>query len=122
MSLADLAKRLQRFENHLTRLRVGKGFAREIQANCDIGVWLERLQALVQDAHRIKQKAEALGDDRTALAAVGELRRIVELSAKLTGQLEEKTQMNVVRVELSPEAAERIAETYLARHRTLEPS
>ena len=122
MKLTDITKRLQKFENHLAHLKPGTPITREDQVNSDIRVWMDQLQLLAQDTHRIKQKAEAVGDDRTALAAVGELRRIVELSAKLTGQLDEKTQMNIVHVELTPETAERIAETYLARHRTPEAS
>jgi hypothetical protein len=121
MNLAQVAKRLRRFENHLTHLKADKHINQEVQVNFDILVWLEQLHGLAQDVHRIKQKADAVGDDRTALAAIGESRRIVELSTKLTGQLEEKTQMNILHVEISPETAERIARTYLTRHRTLEP-
>jgi len=87
--------------------------------HAETSIWLARLQGLAQDAHRIKQKAEAVGDDRTALTAISELRRIVELSAKLNGQLEEKSPMNIVHVELNPETAERIVQTYLARNRTV---
>ncbi|MBZ5658218.1 MAG: hypothetical protein LAO56_23400 [Acidobacteriia bacterium] len=120
MNLADVTKRLQTLQQHLTSLKLDKPITREDQVNSGIDVWAEQLQALAQVAHRIRQRAEAIGDDRTALAAVGELRRIVELSAKMTGQLEDKAQINVVHVDLNPETAERIAETYLARHRTLE--
>ena len=122
MNLADVTKRLQKFEHHFAQLRLDQPITREVQVNPATSIWLARLQDLARDAHRIKQKAEAVGDDRTALAAIGELRRIVELSAKLTGQLEEKSHMNIVHVELNPETAERIAATYLARHRTVEAS
>ena len=122
MNLADVTKRLRKFEHHLANVKLDKPLIRKVQGEFDRGIWLARLEGLAQDTHRIKEKAEAVGDDRTVLAAIGELRRIVELSAKLTGQLEEKTQMNILHLELNPETAERIAETYLARHRTLEPS
>jgi len=118
MNLADATKRLEKFEHHLEHLNDKP--SSQVQVNSDIGSWMARLHALVQDVNRIKRKAEALGDDRTALAAVAELRRIVELSAKLTGELEQRTQVNVLNVELTPETAERIAQTYLTRHRAQE--
>ena len=122
MNLAEVTKRLQKFEYNFAQLRLDQPITREVQVKPATSIWHARLQDLARDAHRIMQKAEAVGDDRTALAAIGELRRIVELSAKLTGQLEEKSHMNIVHVELNPETAERIAATYLARHRTVEAS
>jgi hypothetical protein len=57
---------------------------------------LAQLQALTAEAHRIKNQAERTGDYRTALAGIRELVRIVELLAKLRGELDERPQLNVL--------------------------
>lgn len=57
---------------------------------------LAQLRALTAEAHRIKDRAERTGDYRTALAGVRELVRIVELLAKLRGELNERAQINVL--------------------------
>lgn len=57
---------------------------------------LAQLQALTAEAHRIKDRAERTGDYRTALAGIRELVRIVELLAKLRGELDERAQINVL--------------------------
>jgi len=57
---------------------------------------LSQLAALQADARRIGQKAETAGDLRTALAGIRELVRIMELTAKLVGQLDERPQVNVL--------------------------
>ncbi|OGC01445.1 MAG: hypothetical protein A3G35_10965 [candidate division NC10 bacterium RIFCSPLOWO2_12_FULL_66_18] len=49
---------------------------------------LTKIQSLEAEAKRIGAKAEKEGDLRCALVAVRELTRIVELLAKLTGELE----------------------------------
>lgn len=51
--------------------------------------WLWQLNRLAADARRIQQKAEAAKDYRAALAGVRELTRLVELVAKLSGQMAE---------------------------------
>lgn len=62
---------------------------------------LAKIAALEGDAKRLQGKAEAAGDIRTALAAVRELVRIVELLAKLQGELaQEGATINVI---LSPQ-------------------
>ena len=48
---------------------------------------------------RIATKAEEMGDLRTALAGVRELTRIVELMAKLRGEIEQKE----INIYLNPE-------------------
>jgi hypothetical protein len=62
---------------------------------------LDRLEGLNAEAHRLMDKAEREGDLRTSLAAVRELVRIVELMAKVTGELAPVTQ--TVNVALIPE-------------------
>jgi hypothetical protein len=47
---------------------------------------LDRLRALESDAKRIQAQAEAEGDQRCALMAVGQLVRIIEAMARLTGE------------------------------------
>lgn len=56
---------------------------------------MERLEQLTDEARRIKTKAEASGDLRTALAAVRELVRVVELLAKLEGDLDDRPIVNI---------------------------
>jgi len=57
---------------------------------------LNRLDKLTTEAHRIKDKAEKAGDYRTAIAGIRELVRIVEVLAKLRGQLDERAQINIL--------------------------
>jgi len=57
---------------------------------------LDQLAELRADARRIGGKAEGAGDLKTALAGVRELVRIVELTAKLVGELDERHQVNVL--------------------------
>ena len=57
---------------------------------------LDQLAELRADAPRIGRKAEGAGDLKTALAGVRELVRIVELTAKLVGELDERPQVNVL--------------------------
>jgi hypothetical protein len=78
---------------------------------------VEQLQRLKSDAQRLKEKAEQAGDHRTALAALRELCRIIEVEAELTGELDKRPQTNVLNVHLDGDTARRIAETYLDRHR-----
>src|SRR4051794_3551963 len=57
---------------------------------------LGQLLGLQADARRIGKKAEDTGDLKTALAGVRELVRIVELTAKLVGELNERPEVNVL--------------------------
>lgn len=56
---------------------------------------VDRLEQLTGEAHRIKGKAEASGDLRTSLAAVRELVRVVELLARLDGEIDEQPVINI---------------------------
>jgi hypothetical protein len=84
------------------------------------GTLVEQLQNLTSEAQRLKEKAETDGDFRTALAAVRELCRIVELVAKLRGELNESPEINVVNFQLDAETAKKIGDTFLARHQLRE--
>jgi hypothetical protein len=75
-----------------------------------------QLKQLTADARRIQEKAERAKDYRVASAGVRKLVRIVDLVARLTGELQERNEMNILNVHLDPETAKQVAETYLARH------
>jgi hypothetical protein len=77
---------------------------------------LGQLEELKSEAQRLKQKAEGDGDYRTALAAVRELCRIVELVAKLCGQIDSRTETKILNVNFDQETVNRITKTFLARH------
>ena len=47
---------------------------------------VRRLEKLAKDARRIQRKAEKEGDLRCALMAVGQLAKIIEIIAKLSGE------------------------------------
>lgn len=61
---------------------------------------LAQLATLQADARRIGARAEGEGDLRTALAAVRELVRMIELLAEMQGELNRAPQINIT---LSPE-------------------
>jgi len=122
MNMSTLEKRMRSLEINLARVKVNKtAISRSGQSN-NYGMpdSLGQLEELTYEADRIKEQAEAEGDFRTALAAISLMCRIVELAAKLRGELDEKIQTNVLSLHLDPDTANRIAETYLARHKKLE--
>jgi hypothetical protein len=86
------------------------------------GSLVEQLCGLTSEARHLKDKAEVAGDYRTALAAVRELCRIVELIARLRGELNERHEISMVNFQLDAETAKRIGETFLARHQLREPT
>jgi hypothetical protein len=57
---------------------------------------LAKVIALETDAKRLQGQAEAEGDIKTALHAIRELVRIIELQARLVGELHEETTVNVL--------------------------
>ena len=66
------------------------------QAEGDISSRLvAKIQELASDAQRIKRDAMKSGDLRTALSAIHELTRIIELQAKMAGELKNETNVNV---------------------------
>jgi hypothetical protein len=77
---------------------------------------VHQIDELKTKARSILDKAESQGDLRTALAGIQELARLIELLAKLSGELR-PAQLNILQVErLDPDTARLLAETYLARH------
>jgi transposase len=77
---------------------------------------LAQLEELKSEAQRLKQKAERAGDYRAALAAVRELCRMIELVAKLYGQIDGRAETRILNVNLDAETVNRITQTFLARH------
>lgn len=119
---SDLEKRVRTVETKLNRLRLNKrsGCRSGQLINNGAADSLGQLEELQQEAQRIEEQAEASEDYRTALAAIRERCRIVELKARLRGELDERSQTNVLNVHLDSDTVKRIAETYLARHRPFE--
>jgi hypothetical protein len=77
---------------------------------------LAQLKELNSKARALVAKAETAGDARTALLGIRELKGLLELQAKLTGQLELKSQHNSLHLHLAPERAAQVAQAYLSRH------
>jgi len=68
------------------------------------------------EKHPFESVTERAGDLRTALAALRELSRIVELMAKSRGELPEGGETKILNVNIDSETAKRIVDTFLARH------
>ena len=117
MRLLNVTKRVTALENSFARLRLGqKATCRSANESDDSTLpVLMQLQKLALETKRIKEKAVASGDHRAALACVRELSHILELIAKLGGELDEKTQTNILQLDIDAGTGERIAEMYLAR-------
>ena len=117
MQLRTIQKRVGQLENALTHLgpRSTDG-----QDHHDLRVLICELSALTQHATQIEERAFARGDDGTALAAMREACRIVELIARLGGELDDRCTTNIVNVNIDPETAQRIAEIYAKRNKTIE--
>jgi len=101
---------------HRRHLPVALAHAREVKEVANGDSLVAQLRELTSEAQRLKGKAERGGDLRTALAAVRELCRIVELVARLRGELGERIETKILNVNLDPETAKRIADTFVARH------
>ncbi len=59
---------------------------------------LEQVDSLTREADRIRRAAESSGDLRLALQAVRELASLVEMAAKLRGEMPEEATVNVVQI------------------------
>ncbi len=122
MNLSTLEKRVRTLETVSTRQRLDKhwSFRSAQQINDGTASWLGEVKELMEEAKLITEQAKTAGDPRTALASIRVRCCIVELAAKLRGDLDERSPTNIVNVSLDSETAKRIAETYLERHRTRE--
>jgi hypothetical protein len=74
--------------------------AKEAETISQANDLLAKVAGIEAEARRIAKKAEAVGDLRTAMSGVRELARLVELLAKLRGELNENQTINVI---LTPE-------------------
>jgi hypothetical protein len=104
------ASHLKHLSTALTQARKLK----EIEGGKSI---LLQLRELNLQADQVKARADRTGDYRTALAALREKTRLVELEARLTGELNEKRDTKIVNLNLDAETARRLTETFLARHK-----
>jgi len=59
---------------------------------------LDQVDSLAEEADRIRRAAESSGDLRLALQAVRELASLVEMAAKLRGEMPEEATVNVVQI------------------------
>jgi hypothetical protein len=105
---------LQRHQKHIAPSLVKAREAVEVGQASNV---LSFVRSLVAKAHQFTDQAEQKGDLRTAMTGLRELTRMAELLAKLTGEIDQRSQTNVLNVTVTPEAAAKIAETYLARRR-----
>jgi len=105
---------LQRHQKHIAPSLIKAREAVEVGKASSV---LNFVQQLVAKAHQFTDAAEKKGDLRTAMSGLRELTRMAELLAKLTGEIDQHNETNVVNVHITPEAASRIAQTYLARRR-----
>ncbi|GAA2092599.1 hypothetical protein [Brevibacterium salitolerans] len=64
---------------------------------------VDRAEELYAKASGILERAEEEQDGKLSLAAIKELRSVVELLAKLTGELDERPQVNVLNLNANPE-------------------
>ena len=64
---------------------------------------IDRLEELYTRASALLDRAEEKGSTRDGVAAIGQLRGIVETLAKLTGELDERPQIAVINVATSAE-------------------
>src|SRR5438477_2902003 len=114
-----LERRIRALEQKSTSLKgASSGASQPITG--DTSSLLGELEELAREIGLIREGALVAGDDRLVLACAREFCRVAELSARLRGEIEEKTTTNVLLVHLDAETAERMAKTYLARREKLE--
>ena len=119
MDQSGLERRIRALELKSTPLKgASSGVSRPITD--DTSSLLEELEDLARGIRLIREKALVAGDDRLFLACARAFCTVAELSARLRGEIEEKTTTNVLNVHLDAETAERGARTYLARRKKLE--
>ena len=121
MGVSTLEDRMRTLETKLNRLRPNKECGTQLGKPINSGAAnsLGQLEELQQEAKVITEQAKTARDLRTALASIRVRCCIVELAAKLRGDLDERSPTNILTVNLDSETAKRIAETYLDRHRSL---
>lgn len=89
--------------------------ARDIEAGDSI---LGELKTLCDEAKRLQEKAEKKNDVRTAITALRELVRLVELKARILGEIRDN-EISVTNVQIDSDTAAQMAEMFLARRRAI---
>lgn len=124
-SFRNLAKRIGTspaavFRHRAAHLPAKLVKAEEAREAASADTLAAKLVAIEGEARRLGQKAEEAGDTRTALMAVRELVRLIELAARISGELQgAKVQVNLSLRNWVVEApAEETREEWLARHTT----
>jgi hypothetical protein len=123
MNLSAIEKRVRTLEKMATQPRPNQRpiCPSELQMDQGATSWSGQLEELTHQARLIMEQAKAAGDQRTALASIRLRCDIVELAAKLRGELDERSQTNVLSVNFDSDTIKRVAETFLARHGAVEP-
>jgi|ERR1022692_882889 hypothetical protein len=124
MNLTTLERRIRTLESTSLRHRLDKPNScpsvQEVNDGRTSASWVGDLDELAVEARLITKWANSAGDLRTALVSIRVRCSITELAARLRGDLDERSETNILNITLDPETARRIAETYLARHKPLE--
>ena len=113
MRLRNVQRRVVQLESALAHVKPSSTDGKD---HHDLPALVRELSALTQDAVQIEKRAVLRGDDGTVLAALREICRIVELSARLGGELEDKITTNILNVNMDTETAKRILKIYEKRH------
>jgi hypothetical protein len=101
---------------HLKHVSIALIQARQLEEVEDGRSILIQLRELKIQAEHLRARADRAGDYRNALVAVREKARLVELEARLTGELDERPETKILNFTLDAETARRMTETFLARH------
>ena len=102
--------------SHLKHVSTALTQARKLREIEDGKSILIQLRELKIQAENLRLRADRAGDYRSALVAVRETTRLVELEARLTGELNERADTKILNFTLDAETARRMTETFLARH------
>src|ERR1700741_3140811 len=86
---------LQRHQKHIALSLVKAREAVEIGQASNV---LSFVRGVVAKAHQFTDLAEQKGDLRTAMTGLRELTRMAELLAKLTGEIDQRSETNVLNV------------------------
>jgi hypothetical protein len=116
MRLRNVQRRVVQLESALAHMKPSSTDGE----HHDLPTLVRELSTLTQDAVQIEKRAVLRGDDDTALSAMREICRIVELSARLSGEIEDKSTTNVLNVNMDSETATRILKIYEKRHTNTE--
>lgn len=119
MRLRNIQQRVEGIEHALLDSAIEERSRSMGRESHDLPDLKSQLHDSAQEAFRILKRAMARGDYRTALAAIPEICRPVELLAKLQGELGEKPTTNILNLNIDPATAERVFLIYAKRHKSL---